>query len=198
LVDARNDKHVWAQSYDEDIRDALVLQSRITRATAEQIRANLNTQELATLDKSKTVNPEAYEAYLKGRYFWNKRTADGLSTAIEYFSRAIKIDPNSAEAYSGLADSTQYRAIGSTARFLHMMLSPKPRQPQLRHWHWTIPSVKPTPPWLSPWTFMAGIGMLPKENIQRQSNSTLAMRQPINGISGISSWSAEMTMLCSN
>ena len=105
LIDARNDKHVWAQSYDEDIRDALVLQSRITRAIAEQIRANLNAQELATLDKLKTVNPEAYEAYLKGRYFWNKRTADGLRTAIEYFSRAIEIDPNNAEAYSGLADS---------------------------------------------------------------------------------------------
>jgi TolB-like protein/DNA-binding winged helix-turn-helix (wHTH) protein len=105
LIDTRNDKHVWAESYDEDIRDSLVLQSRITRAIAEQIRATLNPQELATVDKSKTVKPEAYEAYLKGRYFWNKRTADGLRTAIEYFSRAIEIDPNDAEAYSGLADS---------------------------------------------------------------------------------------------
>jgi TolB-like protein/DNA-binding winged helix-turn-helix (wHTH) protein len=105
LIDTRNDKHVWAESYDEDIRDSLVLQSRITRAIAEQIRATLNPQELATVDKSKTVKPEAYEAYLKGRYFWNKRTADGLRTAIEYFSRAIAIDPNDAEAYSGLADS---------------------------------------------------------------------------------------------
>jgi TolB-like protein/DNA-binding winged helix-turn-helix (wHTH) protein/Tfp pilus assembly protein PilF len=105
LIDARNDKYVWAQSYDEDIRDTLVLQSRITRAIAEQIRATLNPQESATVYKSKPVNPHAYEAYLKGRYFWNKRTADGLTTAIEYFSRAIEIDPNNAEAYSGLADS---------------------------------------------------------------------------------------------
>jgi TolB-like protein/DNA-binding winged helix-turn-helix (wHTH) protein/Tfp pilus assembly protein PilF len=105
LIDARNDKHVWAESYDENIRDTLVLQSRITRAIAERIRANLNSEELATVDKSKTVNPAAYEAYLKGRYFWNKRTADGLRTAIEYFSRAIEIDPNNAEAYSGLADA---------------------------------------------------------------------------------------------
>jgi TolB-like protein/DNA-binding winged helix-turn-helix (wHTH) protein/Tfp pilus assembly protein PilF len=105
LIDARNDRHVWAESYDEDIRDTLVLQSRITHAIAEQIRANLNPQEVATLDKSKKVNPAAYEAYLKGRYFWNKRTVDGLRTAIEYFSHAIEIDPNNAEAYSGLADS---------------------------------------------------------------------------------------------
>ncbi len=105
LIDARNDKHIWADSYDEDIRDTLVLQSRVTRAIAEQIRANLNPQEQLTLAKSKVVIPEAYEAYLKGRYFWNKRTGDGLRTAIEYFSRAIEIDPAYAEAYSGLADS---------------------------------------------------------------------------------------------
>lgn len=105
LIDARNDKHIWAESYDEDIRDTLVLQSKVTRAIAEQIRATLNPQEKATLAKSKTVNPDAYEAYLKGRYFWNKRTADGLKAAIDYFSRAIEIDPGYAEAYSGLADS---------------------------------------------------------------------------------------------
>ena len=105
LIDARNDKHIWAESYDEDIRDTLVLQSRVTRAIVEQIRATLNPQEQTTLAKSKTVIPEAYEAYLKGRYFWNKRTRDGLGTAIQYFSRAIAIDPAYAEAYSGLADS---------------------------------------------------------------------------------------------
>jgi TolB-like protein/DNA-binding winged helix-turn-helix (wHTH) protein/Tfp pilus assembly protein PilF len=105
LIDAHNDKHIWAESYDEDIRDTLVLQSRVTRAIAEQIRATLNPQEQATLAKSKTVIPEAYEAYLKGRYFWNKRTGDGLRTAIQYFNRATEIDPAYAEAYSGLADS---------------------------------------------------------------------------------------------
>jgi Flp pilus assembly protein TadD len=97
--------HIWADNYDEDIRDTLVLQTRVTRAIAEQIRATLNPQELARLDKSRTVNPKAYEAYLKGRYFWNKRTGEGLRSAIEYFSRAIEIEPSYAEAYSGLADS---------------------------------------------------------------------------------------------
>jgi TolB-like protein/DNA-binding winged helix-turn-helix (wHTH) protein/Tfp pilus assembly protein PilF len=105
LIDARNDKHLWAASYDEDIRDALVLQSKVTRAIAEQIRATVNPQEKLTLAKSRTVDPDAYEAYLKGRYFWNKRTGEGLRTAIDYFRRAITIDPAYAEAYSGLADS---------------------------------------------------------------------------------------------
>ena len=105
LIDARSDKHIWAENYDEAIRDTLVLQSRVTSAIATQIRATLNPQEQATLARSKPVDPQAYEAYLKGRYFWNKRTADGLKGAIEYFNRAIVIDPAYAEAYSGLADS---------------------------------------------------------------------------------------------
>jgi TolB-like protein/DNA-binding winged helix-turn-helix (wHTH) protein/Tfp pilus assembly protein PilF len=105
LIDARNEKHIWAASYDEDIRDTLVLQSRVTRAIAEKIRATVNPQEQLTLAKSRTVDPDAYEAYLKGRYFWNKRTGEGLRTAIDYFRRAITIDPSYAEAYAGLADS---------------------------------------------------------------------------------------------
>ena len=105
LIDARNDKQLWGGSYDEDIRDTLVLQSRVTRAIAGQIRATLNPQEQLTLAKSRTVDPDAYEAYLKGRYFWNKRTGEGLRTAIDYFRRAITIDSSYAEAYAGLADS---------------------------------------------------------------------------------------------
>jgi TolB-like protein/DNA-binding winged helix-turn-helix (wHTH) protein/Tfp pilus assembly protein PilF len=105
LIDARNDKHLWAASYEEDIRNTLVLQSRVTRAIAEQIRATVNPQEQLTLAKSRAVDPDAYEAYLKGRYFWNKRTGEGLRTAIDYFRRAITIDPGYAEAYAGLADS---------------------------------------------------------------------------------------------
>jgi TolB-like protein/DNA-binding winged helix-turn-helix (wHTH) protein/Tfp pilus assembly protein PilF len=105
LIDARNEKHIWAASYDEDIRDTIALQSRVTRAIAEQIRATVNPQEQLTLAKSRTVDPDAYEAYLKGRYFWNKRTGEGLRTAIDYFRRAITIDPSYAEAYAGLADS---------------------------------------------------------------------------------------------
>jgi TolB-like protein/DNA-binding winged helix-turn-helix (wHTH) protein/Flp pilus assembly protein TadD len=105
LIDARNDKHIWTDSYDEDIRDTLLLESRVTRAIARQIRAIVNPEEQLSLAKSKPLDPDAYEAYLKGRYFWNKRTAEGLKTAIGYFNRAITIDPGYAEAYSGLADA---------------------------------------------------------------------------------------------
>jgi TolB-like protein/DNA-binding winged helix-turn-helix (wHTH) protein/Flp pilus assembly protein TadD len=105
LIQVPADKHIWAQSYAGDLRDTLELQSRVARAIAEQIQITLNRQEQGALGSSRAVNPEALEAYLKGRYFWNKRTGDGLRTAIAYFSRAIEIDPSFAEAYSGLADS---------------------------------------------------------------------------------------------
>ena len=105
LIQVPADTHVWAQSYDEDFQDTLALQSKVARDIAEQIQVTLNRQEQAALVKSKTVNPEAYEDYLKGRYFWNKRTGDALKRAIDYFSHAIQTDPTYAEAYSGLADS---------------------------------------------------------------------------------------------
>jgi TolB-like protein/DNA-binding winged helix-turn-helix (wHTH) protein/tetratricopeptide (TPR) repeat protein len=105
LIQMPADKHIWAESYEGDFRDTLALQSRVARSVAEQIRGTLNRQEQVALAKSKTVNPAAYEAYLKGRYFWNKRTGDGLRTAIQYFNHAIEMDPTYAEAYAGLADS---------------------------------------------------------------------------------------------
>ena len=105
LVQVPTDAPMWAQSYEEDLQDTLALQGKVARDIAEQIRVALNVQEQAALEKSKAVNPEAYEAYLKGRYFWNKRTGDGLTRAIEYFNQAIEKEPIYAEAYSGLADS---------------------------------------------------------------------------------------------
>jgi TolB-like protein/DNA-binding winged helix-turn-helix (wHTH) protein/Flp pilus assembly protein TadD len=105
LIEVPADKQIWAESYEGDFRDTLTLQSRVARSIAAQIQTTLNRQEQLALDNSKAVNPEAYEAYLKGRYFLNKRTGDGLRTAIEYFKRAIESDSTYAEAYSGLADS---------------------------------------------------------------------------------------------
>ena len=105
LIEVPANRYMWAQSYEGDFRDTLALQSKVARDIAEQVRATLDRREQVALGESKTVNPEAYEAYLKGRYFWNKRTGDGLKKAIEYFSRAIETDPSYAQAYSGLADS---------------------------------------------------------------------------------------------
>jgi TolB-like protein/DNA-binding winged helix-turn-helix (wHTH) protein/Tfp pilus assembly protein PilF len=105
LIQVPAEKHIWAQSYEGEILDTLVLQNRVARAIAEQIHVTLNGHEQAALGHSKTVNPEAYEAYLTGRYYWNKRTADGLKRAIDQFKLAIDKDPNYAQAYTGLADS---------------------------------------------------------------------------------------------
>ena len=110
LIDAAIDKHLWAQSYDGDVRDTLALQSRVARAIAEEIRVNVQPKEQAALKSVKAVNPDAYEAYLKGRYFWNKRTADGLNKAKEFFDEAVAKAPDYALAYSGLADT--YALLG--------------------------------------------------------------------------------------
>jgi TolB-like protein/DNA-binding winged helix-turn-helix (wHTH) protein/Flp pilus assembly protein TadD len=105
LIDAATDKHIWSQSYEGELRNALLLQNKVAKAIADQIQINLNPQEQAALKNVRVVNPEAYESYLKGRYFWNKRTAEGLKAALTYFNQAINVDPNYAPAYSGLADT---------------------------------------------------------------------------------------------
>jgi TolB-like protein/DNA-binding winged helix-turn-helix (wHTH) protein/Flp pilus assembly protein TadD len=107
LIRAPADKHLWAQSYEGDVSDTLALQKKVARAIAEQIRIKLTPQEEAVLENVKVVNPEAYENYLKGRYFWNKRTADGLKKATYYFNQAIESDPNYPLPYTGLADIYQ-------------------------------------------------------------------------------------------
>jgi len=105
LIQAPADKHLWAQSYEGDVHQTLALQRQVARAIAEEIQVELTSHERDVLKSVKIVNPDAYEAYLKGRYFWNKRTADGMKKAIDYFNQAIEKDPNYAQAYAGLADS---------------------------------------------------------------------------------------------
>jgi TolB-like protein/DNA-binding winged helix-turn-helix (wHTH) protein/Tfp pilus assembly protein PilF len=105
LIEASADKHLWSQSYEGELRDTLALQNKVATAIADQIRINLSPREQAALRAVKIVSPEAYESYLKGRYFWNKRTADGLKVALAYFNQAIDEDPKYAQAYSGLADT---------------------------------------------------------------------------------------------
>jgi len=107
LIHAPDDKHLWAQSYEGDVRNTLELQKKVARAIADQIRIKLTAHEAAVLDNVKNVTPEAYENYLKGRYFWNKRTAEGMKKAIEYFRQAIASDPNYALPHAGLADIYQ-------------------------------------------------------------------------------------------
>ena len=127
LIGLPDERHLWARSFEGDLRDTLMLQNSVARAIAEQIQATLNRQEEAALKNSKAVNPEAYEAYLKGRYFWNKRTGDGLKKAIDYFNQAIDTDPGYAKAYSGLADS--YALLGD---WEYGVLSPQDAFPKAK------------------------------------------------------------------
>jgi len=110
LIEASADKHLWAKSYEGNLRDTLALQKKVASAIAEQIRVQLTPLEQAVLKKANVVNPEAYESYLKGRHFWNKRTADGSKVALAYFNQAVEEDPKYAQAYSGLADT--YALLG--------------------------------------------------------------------------------------
>lgn len=105
LIEVPVERHIWAQSFEGDLRDALALQNRLARSIAEQIRVTVSRQEHAALQTAQPVNLAAYEGYLKGRYFLNKRTADGLKTAIEYFTHAVEADQRYAAGYSGLADA---------------------------------------------------------------------------------------------
>jgi TolB-like protein/Flp pilus assembly protein TadD len=105
LIEVPADRHIWAHSYTEELGNALVLQSRVARDIAQRVEAALTFPEQLALAKPRAVKPEAFEDYLKGRYFWNKRTSDGLRAAIACFERAIERDPSFAAAHSGLADA---------------------------------------------------------------------------------------------
>jgi TolB-like protein/DNA-binding winged helix-turn-helix (wHTH) protein/Flp pilus assembly protein TadD len=127
LIDASTDKHLWSHSYEGELRDTLALQDRVARAIAEEIQISLTPREQAALKSAKVVNPIAYESYLKGRYFWNKRTADGLRVALTYFNQATEEDPNYAQAYSGLADT--YALLGD---WQYAVMTPKEANPQAK------------------------------------------------------------------
>jgi TolB-like protein/DNA-binding winged helix-turn-helix (wHTH) protein/Tfp pilus assembly protein PilF len=111
LVQVATDRHLWAETYESQLGDVLGLQSRVASAIANEIRVNLTPEEQQRLASTRTVTGESYENYLKGRYYWNKRSQEGLTKAIEYFQLAIEKDPNYALAYAGLADC--YSIIGS-------------------------------------------------------------------------------------
>jgi TolB-like protein/DNA-binding winged helix-turn-helix (wHTH) protein/Tfp pilus assembly protein PilF len=110
LIQAQTDRHLWAGSYERDLRDVLALQGEVAQAIAGEIRIKLTPQEQVRL-AGRPVNPEAYEAYLQGRYYyWNKFTREGFEQAIRYFQKAVEKDSNYAPAYAGLSDSYRFLA----------------------------------------------------------------------------------------
>jgi TolB-like protein/Flp pilus assembly protein TadD len=104
LIDAASDRHLWAERYERDVRDVLALQSEVAQAIAREIQVRVTHQEQARLASPRPIDPEAHEAYLKGRFYWNQRSDSGLERGIGFFHRAIERDPTYAPAYSGLAD----------------------------------------------------------------------------------------------
>ena len=111
LIQVSDETHIWARVYERDLADVLGLQCDVARGLAEGIRVKLSPKQEARLSDFNVVVPEAFESYSKGRFCWNKRTFTDLQKAIHYFERAIKVDPNYAAAYAGLADC--YIMLGS-------------------------------------------------------------------------------------
>jgi len=105
LVEVDRQARLWGDAFDRELTDILALQGDVALAIARQINVKLIPQEQARLAATRVVNPAAHEAYTRGRFEWNYRSPTGLENAIEYFGRAIEIDPNYAPAYSGLADT---------------------------------------------------------------------------------------------
>jgi TolB-like protein/DNA-binding winged helix-turn-helix (wHTH) protein/Tfp pilus assembly protein PilF len=105
LIDARSDTHLWARSYECDAGDVLAIQSDIALAIAHSLSARLTPAERSRVAASRTVNPEAFDLYVQGRYWWSKRSPDGIAKALGLFRRSIAADPHYAAAYSGLADA---------------------------------------------------------------------------------------------
>src|SRR6266568_1062355 len=113
LIDAAKEAHLWAESYVRDLRDVLTLQSEVAQAVAREVQVKLTPQEQAHLGQVHPVDPEAYEAYLKGRYHWNRRSGEGYGKAMQCFQQTIARDPTYGAAYSGLADCLSLLGVWS-------------------------------------------------------------------------------------
>lgn len=105
LIDARTDTHLWAKNYESELRDILAVQSEVAQAVAREVKITLTPGERARLTAVRPVDPEAYDAFLKGRYYWYRRSPGALAKSLEYLERATTKDPTYALAHAGLADS---------------------------------------------------------------------------------------------
>jgi serine/threonine-protein kinase len=125
LIDAQTENVIWSEQYSRKQADLVALQSDIARDVSSKLRIRLSGTDEQRLAKNYTTNPEAYQLYLKGRFYWNKRTVDGLKQAVVYYNQAIEKDPAFALAYSGLAETYVLFAVYSVA-------SPRESMPQAR------------------------------------------------------------------
>jgi TolB-like protein/DNA-binding winged helix-turn-helix (wHTH) protein/Tfp pilus assembly protein PilF len=149
LIDANSDHHLWARSYERDLKDVLALQDEVARDIAEEIRIKLTPKERTLLTRVQAIDPEAHDDYLRGRFWWSKRTAEGEWKGLDYFQKAIAIEPNYALAYAGVADS--YLVLGHHGRLAPREALPKAKRaamkaleldPSLAEAHTSLATVK--------------------------------------------------------
>lgn len=110
LVHGSTDRHLWAKQYERDLTDILLLQSEVAQAIADEIQVSVTPQEQARLASGRLVKPKAYEAYLRGRFHWDKRTEAGMRKGLELFQQALAEDPSYALSHAGVAES--YNMLG--------------------------------------------------------------------------------------
>jgi Tfp pilus assembly protein PilF len=125
LIDARTNRNLWGDQYDRKLSDLLAVQQDITGAISAKLRERLSGEAKKQVAKGGTTDPEAYQLYLKGRFYWEKRTQDSLEKAKDYFNQAIEKDPNYALAYLGLAD--YYFVLSDYAPVSAIDVAPKAR-----------------------------------------------------------------------
>jgi eukaryotic-like serine/threonine-protein kinase len=130
LIDVRDNKQLWGEQYERQLADMLSVQREIAREITNNLRPTLSGMEQTRADKQYTVNAEAYQLYLKGRFYWNKRTPSDLQKAIPFFQQAIDKDPSYALAYSGLADS--YALLTAYSTEPPRQLMPKAKEAALK------------------------------------------------------------------
>jgi TolB-like protein/DNA-binding winged helix-turn-helix (wHTH) protein/Flp pilus assembly protein TadD len=105
LIRVSDQTHLWAENYDRDLNDVLEIESELGRTIAQEVQLNLTPQRQIALSRTRTIDPEAYDLYLKGRYYWNQRTPVGIKESMAYFQQAVARDPDFALAYAGMADA---------------------------------------------------------------------------------------------
>jgi TolB-like protein/Tfp pilus assembly protein PilF len=125
LIQVHDESHLWAENYDRDFGDILALQSEVAEAIARQIQVKLPPRERGFIVGAGAIDPQAYELYLKGRYFWYKRTEEGLRKGIACFQQAIEQDPNYAASYAGLSDSYVLLACRGVVRAKEALIKAK-------------------------------------------------------------------------
>ena len=130
LIYAARDAHVWAETYDRQLRDVLGLQGEVAGAIANAVNIKLGASQQSSLKTIHSTSPEAQDAYLRGRYWWNKRTRGGELKGLEFFQKAVELDPGYAAAYAGMADS--YLVLAHHGRLPPLEAMPKARAAALR------------------------------------------------------------------